>query len=772
MKKLLIILIAVLISNQCFAKNALKKTNTLQELLLQIIVNEYDIRKIFYVLKDNNIFYISLANAKLLNLNIPSDNVYKIKNEDYIRLNSVPGIKIDYDQVNLILYIYAKSDSFNLLKNNADNFFRKKVWPEDSGAFLNYDTNLRVDKVNSRTSGEMLGELGVFNSLGFGSLDFIAKYLGNNSQRKNNLTRLNTSWVIDNNLDMSRVEIGDSISSAADWGGVVRFGGIKFSRNFSTQPRFITFPTPLVTGSAAVPTNLDIFVNDTLVRRQEITQGPFEIAGLSTISGQGNMTVVTKDVLGRETRVVVPYYTSQSLLKPGLSDYSFELGVLRHDFSIKNFKYKDVFASGSYKLGINNYWTSGLHFETTKNIKAVGFDNTFNLFNKGEVNNSIAIGKSNSNKYGYLFSLGYLYKSTRISFGTKFTFADRNFTFIGNTTGRKSPSLTSVNFVGYSFKKIGNISLSYTIRNNRSSVNNKFYVANYSKNLSRYVHFSSGFILDRVNSSNNKFFVNFILSFGGNKSIAYSGDSEKHTVRYSKFANTEKSYGYNISSTRGSINRDQADIDLKHNIGELKLKASRTEHSTNYQATALGSIVYIDNKIKFSKRLTSGFALVKIPNGDNVKVLRNNYTVGNIKGGSSLIVPNLLDYNRNNVSIMLEKSPINLLANKFNNKIVPYYRSGKVLEFKTKLVNNISFNIFNKDRVPLPPGTEIEINNQNGNYYVGYDGEVYLQPESGVNILNIKATLANKKVCNAIIDLTDKYADELVIDLGDVICVN
>jgi outer membrane usher protein len=46
--------------------------------------------------------------------------------------------------------------------------------------------------------------------------------------------------------------------------------------------------------------------------------------------------VVTTDAVGRQVTTAVPFYISNTLLKP-LFDYSLSLGKIREDYGLKNF---------------------------------------------------------------------------------------------------------------------------------------------------------------------------------------------------------------------------------------------------------------------------------------------------------------------------------------------------------------------------------------------------------------------------------------------------
>ena len=50
------------------------------------------------------------------------------------------------------------------------------------------------------------------------------------------------------------------------------------------------------------------------------------------VNGAGQIEVVTRDLLGRETTVTQDFYASDQLLLPGLNDYALNAGFLRKNY--------------------------------------------------------------------------------------------------------------------------------------------------------------------------------------------------------------------------------------------------------------------------------------------------------------------------------------------------------------------------------------------------------------------------------------------------------
>jgi len=50
----------------------------------------------------------------------------------------------------------------------------------------------------------------------------------------------------------------------------VRLGGAQIATDFSLRPDLVTFPVPIVAGSVAVPSNVDVLVNNVRVLSLEV----------------------------------------------------------------------------------------------------------------------------------------------------------------------------------------------------------------------------------------------------------------------------------------------------------------------------------------------------------------------------------------------------------------------------------------------------------------------------------------------------------------------
>src|SRR5262245_63515508 len=134
-------------------------------------------------------------------------------------------------------------------------------------------------------------------------------------------------------------------------------------RQFALRPELVTLPRPSVAGSAAVPSTVDVYVNNMKTYSQEVGTGPYQINNLP-LSGGGTARIVLKDSSGRPVETSLPFYSSPRLLHEGLMDFSVEAGFPRVFYGTDSFSYvRDPVGSASARRGLFDWLTVEGHAE-------------------------------------------------------------------------------------------------------------------------------------------------------------------------------------------------------------------------------------------------------------------------------------------------------------------------------------------------------------------------------------------------------------------------
>lgn len=88
--------------------------------------------------------------------------------------------------------------------------------------------------------------------------------------------------------------------------------------------------------------------------------------------GEGELRVVVRDLLGREQVLSERYYASPRLLRPGVTDFSYEAGFVRENFALASNDYGRFFAAATWRRGFAERFTGELRAEGLHKQQTVG----------------------------------------------------------------------------------------------------------------------------------------------------------------------------------------------------------------------------------------------------------------------------------------------------------------------------------------------------------------------------------------------------------------
>ena len=359
------------------------------ELLLDVHINQGPRHETDLLLDlgqtPNDKLYAKGADIRRWRLKLPDTPPYSYQGADYYLLDGTPGLTYRVDPATETLWITAPPDIFDNTMIDGLFGFAPKPQASAPGGFLNYD--VYATRASSQTTANALLEAGFFNRWGVGISSFLAQNLSNSSTAPDRqLLRLDSTWTQDHPENLTTLSIGDSITDGGLTGQAVRFGGIQYGTNFSTQPYLITFPLPMISGQTALPSTAQLYVNGVLKSTQQLPPGPFVVPAVPVVTGAGTATIVVQDILGRQQIINLPFLATSQLLKPGLDDYSFSFGKQRENFGLESNDYGPFVASGLFRHGFNDDFTGEVRAEAatgqqTLSVGGIFSNSTSTVFN-------------------------------------------------------------------------------------------------------------------------------------------------------------------------------------------------------------------------------------------------------------------------------------------------------------------------------------------------------------------------------------------------------
>ncbi len=270
------------------------------------------------------------------------------------------------------------------------------VTPPATGAVLNYllfgggggrnsiITNWQFQGASATLDARFFSPFGIVSQTGI-----LATNTGNRVISDH--LRLETTWTYKDPDSALTYRAGDMISGGLTWTRPVRLGGIQVQRDFSIRPDLVTLPLPSFSGSAAVPSTADVYVNGIRTVSQDVDSGPFRLSNLPILSGQGDASIVVRDSSGREVTTTLPFSVSNKLLRDGLLDFSVEAGFPRLFYGVRSDDYSGELAgSASLRYGFSDHLTLETHAEATNNLANGGIGASLGLDGIGIVSTAFA----------------------------------------------------------------------------------------------------------------------------------------------------------------------------------------------------------------------------------------------------------------------------------------------------------------------------------------------------------------------------------------------
>ncbi|HKM97835.1 MAG TPA: fimbria/pilus outer membrane usher protein [Buttiauxella sp.] len=744
---------------------------------LSLVFNQWDSGLVVPVTQRNGQFFVSRADLQRAGL--PGDKF----TTDEVNVSALNGVKTQYDSSGQRLLMAVPNEwlpSQAILLGKQDASFKPL---SGNGALLNYDIYANHSQ-NSGSQATVWHELRVFG--GNLSLSSTGTYRQDLSDYEAGGTegylRYDTTLTGTDEDDIISWSAGDVVSDALSWSNSVRMGGISIGRDFSLRPDLITYPLPAFSGEAAVPSTVDVFINGYRSGSTQLQPGPFTLTNLPYINGSGDAVLVTTDALGRQVSTTLPFYVASQLLKPGLSDGAFTLGSLRRDYGIENFSYGPAAASGSYRYGVNDYWTLESHAEGAQSLALGGVGTLVKLGNFGVVNGAYSRSEMRG-QGGQQVNWGYQYNTEWFNIGTQHSHRDRGF---GNLALYDSPDMydennqpiaslsRSTDQYSLSFNLGGYGSLGAAWIDIRSFDDEKTQLLNlsWSKNLWGN---SSFYLAASHDPAQNGWSLALSLQvpFGAEESAAFSVEStpdagSTQRVNYNHAMPSNGGFSWNLAYAHQSDTDDYQQATLGWRNNKVELQGGVYGQRDNYTqwGEMSGALVMMDNTWLAANRVNDAFMVVSTDGFGDVTVNFENQPVGTTDDDGYLLISGVSSYYPANYSINTLNLPADTRIKDTEHRVALRRHSGYVLHFPMQQQRVASVILQDSNGKDLPLSSQVYRSLQPP-APVGYDGIVYLENLSDVNPLTV--TLPDGKRCRVTLTL-DKNPDRKLKTYGPLVC--
>jgi outer membrane usher protein len=676
--------------------------------------------------------YLEESDFKRLRLHLPPTQAYLHEGRRFFEPRAIKGCVVRIDEAAQRVVISAPPSSLDTTHLSAAERRSPDVTPASPGAFLNYQ--LSAQQIDSRNIGGAFAELGVFAGAGVLTSTAVARY----GSTDNQLVRLDTAYTRDFPATLETLNLGDAISDGASWGNAVRYAGVRWSRNFGLRPDLLTTPLLATSGTATVPSTVDVFVNNQLVTSSQLPPGPFVIDRLPTVSGTGDVSVVVRDALGREQVLTQSFYSSVTLLAQGLSQYSINFGKIRDDYALQSNRYGPLLGEASYRRGITDAITLEGHAEyLSGDSHAAGLNAAFGIGRIGVINFTAANGGDSSGS-GWLHGVGLEHRGTNTSFIASSLWAGGDFSQVGEPL---DPAMRmrqrSLLQTGMGLGRFGSLSLAYVRQTYRDSPTQQTLGLTHSIRFGRIgslnltltetrtaAQFSNG----AQNSTSAYLIFVLPLDFRRAATLSTVGGSGPGAPANEVIASLMQSppvgpgSGYRLSaSTAGNYD---ADWRQQFHSADLELEAARNQGLDGRSAYLSGAMTFLDGQLNTTRSVSGSFAMVDVAGLADVPVYVENQLTTHTDATGRALLYNLRPYEANRISITPEDLPLDTTIGASSTIMAPPYRSGVIARFPVERVRSGTFRLVQDDGKPVPVGAVVTL--KGAQFPVVLEGMVYV----------------------------------------------
>jgi len=668
------------------------------------------------------------------------------KGQEYWPLSGVAGFRARMDYANQSVELLFSPQAFAATRLAGEASKRPPISPVMPSVFFNYDLNYTASNLHNAAD---VNEFGMVSELGFSTGWGV---LTNTSVWRNTSypstvnpdgwVRLETTFTKDL-LDQNRtLRIGDTSTRVGLWGRKVYFGGIQYGTNFALIPGFISQPLPVFAGVSTAPSTVELYVNDVLSKVSSVPTGPFVIENLPILTGGGEARLVVRDLLGRETVVVLPFFTSSQMLAAGLHDWSVEAGSLRSDLGVKSDSYGPGFASATWRHGYSNDTTLEGRAEATSDMATLGFGLATRL--PWQMVGKVALAGSHEQTLGggSLWLLGLERQGLRSGASIEVQGASIDFRQLGQDVSVAPIELqVAANFF---YSTLGQGTFGGGVAKIRRY--NDTQITTVSANYSRRLGLRSNLLVNVSHAidggSGTSAAVNVVMSLDNNKHIGASASGRDGKTDYylTAMKNIDQNSDLGWRLLAGKL-QDQEHAEgavyYQGRYGRVSGEISASPDVNTTRLGANGGLVLADGHFFASRRVDGSFAIAEVAGYGDIGIGLGSNVLTRTDANGVALIPHLVPYQNNSVRINPRELPLNAEIDSIEQSAVPAWRSAVKVTFPVRSGRGALLKVVLDDGDFAPAGAVVQIEGDAQEFYVARRGEAFVTGLQATNRLRL-----------------------------------
>lgn len=529
--------------------------------------------------------------------------------------------------------------------------------------------------------------------------------------------------------------VGDAISRADSLGQAVRYGGIRFGTDYALTPTANLQPDMMLSGTARVPSVLELWVNQTLTLKRPVGPGPIVIDQIPTLSGAGDIHLVLQDALGRREEVYRPYYTDPRLLRAGLSDWSVEAGRLREGYGIAGDGYTDAVTVMGGRYGARDWLTLTGRAEYQQDaFFGTGISATLRAGTAGILEAGAMASSGHDGGHGSLLELALSRRTGLYSLGLRWSMTSAGFQQLGYDAPGSAPKHRAQASAGVQLPARMSLSLAAFHEAMHDGTATTLYTAGFSRRVLRKGQLSFNAVIPESREEDNFYGLSLVIALGKLTSVS-AGMSRQNDATSERF-NLQKSLpvgsgiGYRIEGRDDSTGTSvaAATVQGQNDRAYLEFNATESNGTNSVRGRLTGGLLMTEEGIRTIRKVDNA-AIVHIP-APGVRVYRDNQVADVTDSDGNAVLFGLRPYEANRIRFAPEDLPMNASASSSELVLAPGRYQTVLAGFAVDVESSITANLVDEAGNFLPAGARIFIDDKAIDAVLGNKGLIYLRQDA------------------------------------------
>ena len=533
--------------------------------------------------------------------------------------------------------------------------------------------------------------------------------------------RLDSSATFDNAESLTHLTLGDAINVTPDWSRAVRFGGVEYASDFSLRPGLVTQPLPSFFGQSAVPATVDVFSGAVKVYQQPIDAGPFSLRNLPIVTGGGTATVVTTDILGRQTAQTISLFTTMDMLAPGLDDYAIDAGFVRTRYGQDSLGYDAPMVSANWRRGVSDSLTVEGHGEFAQHLAQMGGGGEIG-FGFGLVSADVAASQSDAG-FGNMMAASLQLNGGLVNLFGHAMLATPSFRDLASLDQNSAPPRLRYQMgANMDLHSWGLLAISWLDNKNAGDVARQYFTTSWSADLPNDMFLSlTG--LEDLHAHIFSAELALTIPLGGNAvagvSGALRGSTPSAQAIYTDPASPDGGLGYRMVAGTDTGGQFLGNVSYIGRSAEVDGGLDYQDGALGLQGNADGAIVLLRGSLFASH--DPGNAVALVDTGEkNIRVYLENREIARSDDSGHVLLTGLIPYAPNHISVESRDYSFETVVEKTDMVVAPRHHGGVVADFAPPRHHTMIVRVVQGGDIPL--GAQVTLDGDAAPIIVGRNG--------------------------------------------------